>query len=77
MFRTDGYSRNIKTTNEPTQLNKSDRPHVNIWDTRKTLIYLNINDSIHLNDLEISKYKRESKAEKKVLIVKYKMKTLL
>jgi hypothetical protein len=34
-------------------------------------------DSIHLNDLEISKYKRESKAEKKVLIVKYKMKTLL
>jgi hypothetical protein len=32
-----------------------DRPHVNIWDTRKTLIYLNINDSIHLNDLEISK----------------------
>ena len=22
-----------KTTNEPTQLNKSDRPQVNIWDT--------------------------------------------
>jgi hypothetical protein len=38
---------------------------VNIWDTRKTLKYLNINDSIHLNDLEISKYKRESKAEKR------------
>jgi len=26
------------------------------------LKYLNINDSIHLKDLEISKYKRESKA---------------
>ena len=33
MFRTDEYSRNTKTTNEPTQLNKSDRPQVNIWDT--------------------------------------------
>ena len=28
------YSRNIKTTNEPTTSNnKSDRPYVNIWDT--------------------------------------------
>jgi thymidylate synthase len=42
------------------QLNKSDRPQVNIWDTWKTLKYLNINDSFHLKDLEISKYKRES-----------------
>ena len=48
-------------TNRP-QLNKSDRPQVNIWDTCKTLNYLNINDSFHLKDLEISKYKRESKA---------------
>ena len=48
------YSRNTKTTNEPTASNnKSDR--------RKTLKYLNINDSFHLKDLEISKYKRESK----------------
>jgi hypothetical protein len=45
------------------QLNKSDRPQVNIWDTWKTLKYLNINDSFHLKDLEISKYKRESKAQ--------------
>jgi hypothetical protein len=51
------YSRNTKTTN-----NKSDRPQVNIWYTWKTLKYLNINDSFHLKDLEISKYKRESKA---------------
>jgi hypothetical protein len=77
-------------TNRP-QLNKSDRPQMNIWDTWKTLKYLNINDSIHLKDLDISKYKRELKArmpEKNVLIVaylafwtlkreKYKMKTLL
>ena len=63
MFRTDEYSRNTKTTNEPgPQLSKSDRPQVNIWDTRKTLKYLNINDSFHQKDLEISKYKRESKA---------------
>ena len=48
-------------TNRP-QLNKSDRPQVYIWDTCKTLNYLNINDSFHLKDLEISKYKRESKA---------------
>ena len=55
-------SRNTKTTNEPTATNnKSDRPHVNILDTWKTLKYLNINDSVHLKDLEISKYKRESK----------------
>ena len=57
------YSRNTKTTNEPTASNnKSDRPQVNIWDNLKTLKYLNLNDSIHLKDLEISKYKRESKA---------------
>ena len=48
-------------TNRP-QLNKSDRPQVNIWDTWKTWKYLNINDSIHFKNLEISKYKRESKA---------------
>ena len=42
--------------------NKSDIPQVNIWDTWKTLKYLNINDSFHLKNLEISKYKRESKA---------------
>ena len=48
-------------TNRP-QLNKSDRPQVNIWDTWKTLKYLNINDSVHLKNLEISKFKRESKA---------------
>jgi hypothetical protein len=42
------------------QLNKSDRPQVNIWDTWQTLKYLNINDSFHLKDLQISKYKRES-----------------
>jgi hypothetical protein len=58
------YSRNTKTTNEPTASNnKSDRPQVNIWDNLKTLKYLNLNDSIHLKDLEISKYKRESKAQ--------------
>jgi hypothetical protein len=34
---------------------------VKIWDTRKTLKYLNKNDSFHLKDLEISKYKWESK----------------
>jgi hypothetical protein len=57
------YSRNTKTTNEPTaSINKSDRPQVNIWDNWKTLKYLNINGSIHLKDLEIFKYKRESKA---------------
>ena len=56
------YSRNTKTTNEPTAINnKSDRPQVKIWDTCKTLKYLDINDSFHLKDLEISKYKRESK----------------
>jgi hypothetical protein len=55
-------SRNTKTTNEPTATNnKSDRPQGNILDTWKTLKYLNINDSFHLKDLEISKYKRESK----------------
>jgi hypothetical protein len=57
------YYHNTKTTNEPTASNnKSDRPQVNIWDTWKTLKYLNINDSFHLKDLEISKYKWESKA---------------
>jgi hypothetical protein len=56
------YSRNTKTTNEPTASNnKSDRPQVNMWDTWKTLKYLNINDSFHLKDIEISNYKRESK----------------
>jgi hypothetical protein len=34
-------------TNRP-QLKKSDRPRVNIWDTWKTLTYLNINDSLEL-----------------------------
>ena len=49
------YSRNTKTINESTASNnKSDRPQVNIW----ILKYLNINDSFHLKDLEISKYKR-------------------
>jgi hypothetical protein len=42
--------------------NKSDRAQVKICDTRKTLKCLNINDSFHLKNLEISKYKRESKA---------------
>ena len=57
------YSHNTKTSNEPTASNnKSDRPQVNIWDTWKTLKYLNMNDYFHLKDLEISKYKRESKA---------------
>ena len=57
------YSRNTKTTNQPTASNnKSDKLQVNIWDTWKTLKYLNISDSFHLKDLEISKYKRESKA---------------
>jgi hypothetical protein len=56
------YSRNTKTTNEPTASNnKSDRPQVKIWDTWKTLKYLNIYSSFHLKDLEISKYKRDSK----------------
>ena len=55
------YFRNTKATNEPTASNnKSERPQVKIWDSRKTLKYLNINDSFHLKDLEISKYKRES-----------------
>jgi uncharacterized integral membrane protein len=40
------YSRNTKTINEPTASNnKSDRPQVNIWDTWKTLKYLNINEN--------------------------------
>jgi hypothetical protein len=57
------YSRNTKTTNEPTASNnKSDRPQVNIWDNWTTLKYLNVNDSIHLKDLDISKCKQESKA---------------
>jgi hypothetical protein len=41
--------------------NKSDRPQLKMWDIWKTLQYLNINDSFHLKDLEISKYQRESK----------------
>ena len=61
------YSRNIQATNEPTASNnKSDRPQVNIWDTWKTWKYLNINDSFHLKGLEISKYKRESKARMQI-----------
>ena len=40
------YSRNTKTTNEPTASNnKSERPQVKIWDTWKTLKYLNINEN--------------------------------
>jgi hypothetical protein len=63
MWTSKMYSCNKITTNEPTASNKkSDRPQVNIWDNWKTLKYLKINDSIHLKDLEISKYKRESKA---------------
>jgi hypothetical protein len=52
IFRTfKMYSRNTKTTKEPTASNnKSDRPQVKIWDTWKTLQYLNINDSFHLKD---------------------------
>ena len=48
MFRTDEYSRNTKTTNEPTatsQIRQITDEHLG-----------------HLNDLEISKYKQESKA---------------
>jgi hypothetical protein len=42
------YSRNTKATNEPTATNnKSDRPHEHLG---------------HLKDIEMSKYKRESKA---------------
>jgi hypothetical protein len=44
MFRTDEYSRNTKTTNEPTatsQIRQITDEHLG-----------------HLNDLEISKYKR-------------------
>ena len=66
------YSRNTKTTNEPTASNnKSDRPQVNIWDTWKTLKYLNINDSFHLKNLEISKYKRESKGRWSIQIYRF------
>ena len=57
------YFRNTRTTSEPTASNnKSDRTQVNIWDTWQTLNYLNINDSLQLKDLEMSKYQRESKA---------------
>jgi uncharacterized integral membrane protein len=64
------YSHNTKTTNEPTTSNnKLDRPQVNIWDTWKTLKYLNINDPFHLKDLEISKYQRESKGRWPIQIV--------
>ena len=63
MWTFEIYSRSTKTTNEPTATNnKSDRPQVNILDTWKTLKYLKINDPFHVKDLEISKYKRESKA---------------
>ena len=48
------YSRNTKTTNEQiASNNKSDRPQVNIWDTGKTLIYLNINE----NRKDVDRYK--------------------
>ena len=66
------YSRNTKTTNKPTASNnKSDKPHVKIWDTWKTLKYLNINDFFHLKDLEISKYKRESKGYWPITICRF------
>ena len=66
------YSRKTKTTNEPTASNnKSDRPQVKIWDTWKTLKYLNINDSFHLKDLEISKYKGESKGRWPIKICRF------
>jgi hypothetical protein len=53
------YSRNTKTTNEPTASNnKSDRPQVKICDTWKTLKYLNINDSFHLKyRKDVDRYK--------------------
>jgi hypothetical protein len=39
MWTSKMYSRNTKTTNEPTASNnKSDRPQVNIWHTWKTLL---------------------------------------
>jgi hypothetical protein len=44
---------------------------VNIWDTWKTLKYLNINDSFHLKDFEISKYKRESKGRWPIKICRF------
>ena len=50
MFRTDEYSRNTKTTNEPTatqQIRQTTGEHL---------------DLEHLKDLELSKYKREPKA---------------
>ena len=48
------YSRNTKTTNEPTaSKNKSDKPRVEIWDTWKTLKYLNINE----NRKDVDRYK--------------------
>ena len=66
------YSHNTKTTNEPTASNnKSDRPQVKIWDTWKTLTYLNIDDSFHLKDLEISQYKRESKWRSPIQICRF------
>jgi hypothetical protein len=66
------YSRNTKTTNEPTASNnKSDRPQMKICDTWKTLKYLNINDSFHLKDLAISKYKRESKGSWPIQICRF------
>ena len=64
----------FKLTNEPTATQQIRQTTVHTWDTWKTLKYLNINDSIHLKDLEISKYKRESKTRmpgKNVLFVDY------
>ena len=52
MFRTDEYSRNTKTANEPTatyQIRQTTGEHLE-----------------HLKDLEISKYKRESKARMRI-----------
>jgi hypothetical protein len=46
MWTFNMYSRNTKTTNEPTASNnKSDRTQMNIWDIWKTLKYLNINEN--------------------------------
>jgi hypothetical protein len=58
------YSRSTKTTNEPTASNhKSDRPQVKIWDTWKTLKYLNINESFHFITGFFSRMSTQVKAE--------------
>ena len=53
------------------QVITNQRPHVKIWDTWKTLKYLYINDSFHLKDFEISKYKRESKGRWPIKICRF------